>query len=217
MMRGQTQEAFFNRIREALQDRGAPVELPSDLEVARVTPAGADLVTLFMDRAKQVGMRPERVADDRAAAAKVVDIVTAAGSVSAIMPEEDIPARSLIADGLKARNVRLVDVNDRDAAFDADFGITGVTWVVAETGSLCVDSGGAHRRLASLAVPNHIAVVRASQILPDLLDFAARVSPEDLPANMTMISAPSKTADIEMILVEGVHGPKVVHIIVIAS
>lgn len=216
-MRGQTQEAFFARIRESLKDRGAPVELPSDLEVARVTAAGADLVTLFMDRAKQVGMRPEWVADDQAAAAKVVEIVTAAGGANAILPEEDIPARTLIAEGLKARNIRLLDVNDRDAAFDADFGITGVTWAIAETGSLCVDSGGAHRRLASLAVPNHIAVVRTSRILPDLLDFAARVSPDDIPANMTLISAPSKTADIEMILVEGVHGPKVVHIIVIAS
>ncbi|HPD30722.1 MAG TPA: lactate utilization protein [Phycisphaerae bacterium] len=217
MMRGQTREAFFARIRESLTDRGAPVELPSDLEVARVTASGVDLVTLFMDRAQQVGMRPERVVDDRAAAAKVVEIVTAAGRASAILPEEDIPARALIVDGLKGKGVRLMDVNDRDAAFDADFGITGVSCAIAETGSLCVDSGGTHRRLASLAVPHHIALVRAEQIVPDLLDFAARVSKDDIPANMTLISAPSKTADIEMILVEGVHGPKVVHIIVIAS
>jgi L-lactate dehydrogenase complex protein LldG len=217
MMRGQTQEAFFARIQDSLKDRGAPVELPSDLEVARVAPTDADLVTLFMDRAKQVGMRPAQAADDQAAAAMVVDIVTAAGAGSAILPEDDVPARALIADALKAKGVRLLDVNDRDAAFDADFGITGVSCAIAETGSLCVDSGGAHRRLVSLAVPNHIALVRADQVVPDLLDFAARLSPDDMPANMTLISAPSKTADIEMILVEGVHGPKVVYIIVIAS
>ena len=215
MMRGQTQEAFFARIRDSLKDRGAPVDLPSDVEIARVTAAGADPVTLFMERAKQVGMHPEQVADEQAAAAKVVEIVTAAEGSSVILPEDDIPARSLIAEGLAAKGIRFLDVNDRDASFDADFGITGVTCAVAETGSLCIDSGGARRRLASLAVPNHIAIVRADQILPDLLDLAARMSPADLPANRVLISAPSKTADIEMILVEGVHGPRIVHIVVI--
>lgn len=214
-MRGQTQEAFLARIRASLADRGQPVELPPDNEVARVTAAGADLATVFMDRARQVGMRPERVADEPAAADKVAGIVAAAGGNSVIMPEDSIPARSLIAERLEGKGIRLLDVNDRDAAFDADFGITGVTWAVAETGSLCVDSGGARRRLASLAVPNHIAVLTRDQILPDLLDLAARMSPADMPANRVLISAPSKTADIEMILVEGVHGPKVVHIVVI--
>ncbi len=217
MMRGQTQEAFFARIRDSLKDRGAPVELPSDLEIARVAAADGDLVTLFMERAKQVGMHPARVGDDQAAAAMVIDIVLGAGGDTAILPEDDVPARALIADGLKAKGVRLLDVNDRDAAFDADFGITGVSCAIAETGSLGVDSGGARRRLASLAVPNHIAIVRSGQIVADLLDFAACISPGDMPANRTLISAPSKTADIEMILVEGVHGPKVVHVIVIAS
>lgn len=214
MMRGQSQEAFFARLRGSLQDRGQPVDLPADVELARVVPAVADLVALFMERTRQVGMKPERVPDEQAAAAKVAEIIAAADGSTAILPEEDVPARSQIAENLAAKGIRLLDVNDRDVSFDADFGITGVAWAVAETGSLCVESGGAHRLLASLAVPNHIAVVRADQILPDLLDLAAR-TPAEMPANRTLISAPSKTADIEMILVEGVHGPKVVYVVVI--
>jgi len=215
MMRGQTQEAFIARIRESLKNHGQPVELPTDVEIARVAATNVDVVSLFMERTRQIGMHPERVADEQAAADKVIELISAAGGTSVILPEDSIPARSLIAERLEEKGIRLLDVNDRDASFDADFGITGVTWAVAETGSLCVDSGGARRRLASLAVPNHIAVLTEDQILPDLLDLAARTTPADMPANRTLISAPSKTADIEMILVEGVHGPKIVHIVVV--
>lgn len=214
-MRGQTQEAFIARIRESLKNHGQPVELPTDVEIARVAATNVDVVSLFMERTRQIGMHPERVADEQAAADKVIELISAAGGTSVILPEDSIPARSLIAERLEEKGIRLLDVNDRDASFDADFGITGVTWAVAETGSLCVDSGGARRRLASLAVPNHIAVLTEDQILPDLLDLAARTTPADMPANRTLISAPSKTADIEMILVEGVHGPKIVHIVVV--
>jgi L-lactate dehydrogenase complex protein LldG len=213
-MRGQTQEAFFARIVEALKDRGKPVDLPDELEVARVVSADRDLVAVFSERARQVGMHPERVADDQAAVNKVLEIMAAAGAASVILPDEEIPARDLIQARLEETGIRFVDVNDRDASFEADFGITGVTCAIAETGSLCVDSGDGRRRLASLAVPNHIAVLRVQQILPDLLDWAARF-PVEIPANRVLISAPSKTADIEMTLVEGVHGPKVVYIVVI--
>ena len=69
--------------------------------------------------------------------------------------------------------------------------------------------------MASLAVPNYISIVRADQIVPDLLDWTASL-PADLPANQVLISAPSKTADIEMIIITGVHGPGEVHVIIVA-
>ena len=68
--------------------------------------------------------------------------------------------------------------------------------------------------MASLAVPAHIAVLRADQIVPDLLDWGGSLS-SDPPANEVLISAMSKTADIEGILVPGVHGPGIVHVVVI--
>jgi L-lactate dehydrogenase complex protein LldG len=85
---------------------------------------------------------------------------------------------------------------------------------VAETGSICIQSGPRTRRLASLAVVEHIAILKREDIVADLLDWAASLG-ANLPANEVLITGPSKTADIEMNLVMGVHGPKNVHIILI--
>jgi L-lactate dehydrogenase complex protein LldG len=63
-------------------------------------------------------------------------------------------------------------------------------------------------------VPIHIAVVRADQIVADSLDWFAE-DRTDGAASEVLISAPSKTADIELTLVMGVHGPKEEHVIVI--
>ena len=54
---------------------------------------------------------------------------------------------------LEDASVLVRDDHAPDAAFEADIGITGVACAIAETGSMCLDSGGPHRRLASLAVP----------------------------------------------------------------
>ena len=77
MTRGVSQEAFFARIRSALTDRGEPVDLPDDLEVARVVGADENLVDTFTRRATEAGMKVERVADASAVADKVVVSVPA--------------------------------------------------------------------------------------------------------------------------------------------
>jgi L-lactate dehydrogenase complex protein LldG len=61
----------------------------------------------------------------------------------------------------------------------------------------------------------HVAIVEPRQILPDLLDLFERVADEPDRSNLILISGPSKTADIEMNVVTGVHGPNVVQTFVL--
>ncbi|MAE60513.1 MAG: hypothetical protein CMJ49_04050 [Planctomycetaceae bacterium] len=96
------------------------------------------------------------------------------------------------------------------SAYQADAGLTGVHAGLAETGTLICNSDAAHARGASLAPPVHIAVVRRRDILPDMLDYLPRLegmSPAELPSSQAWITGPSKTADIEGVLITGVHGP----------
>lgn len=99
--------------------------------------------------------------------------------------------------------------------------ISGVACAIAESGSLVVLSGAGRGRLASLLAPIHIAVVRTTQIYRGLSEALAAVQQQHGPhlfdkhSNLTLITGPSRTADIELTLTLGVHGPREVHVILI--
>lgn len=104
------------------------------------------------------------------------------------------------------------DWRDRCAA--ADVGLSGAVAALAETGTIIVQSGPDQSRLTTLLPPVHIALLPAARLLPDLFAWTqARQSAP--PANFTLISGPSKTADIEQTLSIGVHGPKRLVVVVV--
>lgn len=208
------QDAFLATIRAALTDRGEPIALPDGHEISRVIGGGGDVVSAFAERVEQAKMYAYRVADEEAMIEQVLALVAAVGGSSVVMPAEAMPGGEQLRSRLQQAGIALLDPDDPDAGFSADVGITGVTSAIAETGSMCLTSGGSHRRLASLAVPVHICIVHAGQIVPDLLDWAAN-QPEALPASEVLVSGPSKTADIELALVMGVHGPREEHVIIL--
>ena len=105
---------------------------------------------------------------------------------------------------------------DRRAFFAADVGISGVDFVVAETGTLVLETRPDQPRSLSLLPPVHVAVAWREQITPDLFDLFTSVKERELPACLSLITGPSKTGDIEQKLVTGVHGPGVVHLVMIA-
>lgn len=89
----------------------------------------------------------------------------------------------------------------------ADVGLSGADAALAETGSVVISSGPRRSRLATLLPPVHVALVSTAQLTSDLFTWTAARRGE-LPANVVLVSGPSKTADIEQVLAIGVHGPK---------
>lgn len=102
-------------------------------------------------------------------------------------------------------------------AFAADLGITSVDWAVAETGTLALCSQRNQGRVVSLLPPVYLAIVEPSQIVPDLFDLFERLEShkQKLPSNISLVTGPSKTGDIELKLTTGVHGPGEVWLLVI--
>lgn len=101
---------------------------------------------------------------------------------------------------------------------DAEVGLTGVDAAAATTGTLIVSTGPGKGRIPTILPPVHIAVVSLSQLLPRLEDWVARERANSLAtirerANVAFISGPSRTGDIEMILVKGVHGPGTLQVV----
>jgi len=96
-------------------------------------------------------------------------------------------------------------------------GVTGAHAALADTGGLVLVSGPGRGRLVSVLPPVHVAVVEERRLRPSLAALL-REEPDllDAGSNVVIVAGPSRTADIEMTLTHGVHGPKHVHVILVA-
>jgi L-lactate dehydrogenase complex protein LldG len=95
----------------------------------------------------------------------------------------------------------------RQAAAQARVGISQVGWAVAATGTLVVDAAQVEQRLVSTLPPIHVAIVASSGLRADLAEVLTQIHPSQT-GYISMITGPSRTADIERVLTIGVHGPE---------
>lgn len=102
----------------------------------------------------------------------------------------------------------------REAAAAAKFGISGMEWALADTGTLAQDATSAEQRLVSTLVKIHVAWVPASGLLPDLASLLRRIDPRKA-RYVALVTGPSRTADIERVLTIGVHGPERLLVLVV--
>ncbi len=121
-----------------------------------------------------------------------------------------------LRDALVGAGMAVEAERDDETLFTADAAVTGVVAAIAETGTIVCVSSATTARGTSLIPPVHVALVNAAQIVPDLFDYFDRLSRDgELPANVNLITGPSKTADIEGILITGVHGPGTLHVVAV--
>jgi len=202
-------DALLARVREAVRAQPVSVaSVPSHAMVRRVSREQSDLASLFATKASAIGMRVTRISDTELDAT-IAKLLENRGKTVVAVRDPALSARAATAAG-----ARLAPNDNDDLLFDCEVGITDVDCAIAESGSLVVSTSGRIRN-AWITPPIHIAIVRAGEILPDLVDlFESRPDALDA-ASTTIITGPSKTADIEGVLVTGVHGPAAVEIVLI--
>ncbi|WP_416955274.1 LutC/YkgG family protein [Nocardioides sp. T5] len=189
-------DEILGRVRAALAEASPAVAVPAAPRV----PDRGDLVALF----------DERVADYRAVVTRcaAADLAAAvagalAGASVVVPPGLDLEIDgAVVDDGLTAAELDRIDAV-----------VTRARVGIAETGTIVLDHAPDQGRRAISLVPDlHVCIVDVSQVVPDVPDAIALLDPA---RPTTWISGPSATSDIELDRVEGVHGPRTLHVLLV--
>jgi L-lactate dehydrogenase complex protein LldG len=213
-------ETVIEKVRRALGRTTTPAQVPAPPEipdtVARLVHSTIGLAELFETRAIKQHMIAEPVSADELVE-KLVGFLRERKCRRVMLSDTELLRKFEVGDQLDEQGfeARYWSGITADGAYDYDAGVTEVDYAVAETGTLVIRHRPEHGRLLSLVPFVHVAVLQPKQIVPDLIDLFETLAKEGVGSGVTMISGPSKTADIEMNTVTGVHGPNVVRVFVL--
>ncbi|MDR7482479.1 MAG: LUD domain-containing protein [Armatimonadota bacterium] len=238
-----SREIVLGRVRAALHAaqptaaHGAPGPAPAAaLPALPRAQSCADPVALFVERGRAVAATVEVCASAEEATARAV-VWLAARQARRIVAWDD-PEVAPIAAHLAAGGLETMAPGAPvEVVAQADAGLTGAAWGIAESASLVLPADARRPRLFSLLPPLHVAVLRADRILPDLPALFERLAagpgagagpaaapagagagvPAPLPSALTFITGPSRSADIGLVPVQGAHGPVEVAVFVLAG
>jgi L-lactate dehydrogenase complex protein LldG len=229
--------AMLARIRTGLGATRAA--LAAEAERAPHTPPGfvhppqEDLAAQFAEELARLEGHAHRCADAEEALETIRSILLGHAAKEAItwnIDQVDLPGLDALLDSL---GVRALDGQIREGGLDRDrqlqelasaqVCISGADLAIAESGTLLLRSGAGRARLASLLAPVHIAVLQAGAIVRGLGAALALLQARHGPdifadsSNLTLISGPSRTGDIEQTLVLGAHGPREIHVVIVGD
>jgi L-lactate dehydrogenase complex protein LldF len=206
---GEARSAILGRVHSALADRPAAVEVPREYR-RRSERSRAQVADLFADRVGEY-----RASVRRARPAELLDTLAELcrerGARRLAIPT-DLP------DEWRPEGVELVPDTGLSAPEldELDGALTGCALAIAETGTIVLDGGpGQGRRALSLVPDYHLCVVSEDQVadlVPEAVELLEPAVRGGRP--LTFVSGPSATSDIELNRVEGVHGPRTLHVVV---
>lgn len=105
-----------------------------------------------------------------------------------------------------------------DAAANSDIGLSTAEWAVAQTGSLVLQSGAGKGRTVTLLPATYVAIVPVDRMLSTTAEAFGKMHAAAIggsPVNLCLHTGPSRSGDIEMSLVQGMHGPGDVHVVLV--
>jgi L-lactate dehydrogenase complex protein LldG len=184
-----------------------------------------ELIEIFSKNLVQETGVVHRVKDYREALEKLSQIAQEEGLRKVMITTDDVIASLNLVDWGKKNNVQVMtpqDFNNRDSYVDAvfqeaDAGITGADFAVAESGTLGLIHNRDRARLVSLAPILHIAIVPVERMVAVYEQAVKNVfgKKENLPSQFCFVTGPSMTADIRGIPFKGMHGPRKVIVILV--
>lgn len=224
-----SRDKILNKLREARKPfPDAPPRPHHYLPVALVDdPSPEGLLKQFSQIIKELNAEIFVVEGDEAACDKVIELLKSHNTTNLLAWDfKHIPVQYLEAaikeSGIAIHYPEMHDEFRRETIetiHQAQVGLTGADVAIAATGTMVVSTEPGKGRLPTVLAPVHIAVITLEQIVPRLEDWLARqraAGSENLwdRANTCFISGPSKTGDIEMEMILGVHGPGIVQVVV---
>ena len=241
---GRSKAEFLESVREALGRSEGPPEqryhrLQEDIPALeagvaelenRLRERRPQLLDRLSDMAGKGGWNVHRVSGAEAAIGRIDSIIGEVGATRVVRSGQSVFEDVPVDTALQWRGIDVLPVvrgtsgtreELRERMREADVGLTGTDYALAETGSLVILPRQGLSRLVSLVPPVHIALVRPEEVLETLhdlfllrrLEFKQRGG--EMGSYLNFITGPSRTADIEMTIVQGVHGPRSVHLVLV--
>jgi len=209
-----SREAVLHKVRTALgRTAGQPLEEPPPTRIGIPEVDLEARIDLFRTRIEALAGKTHRAASAEDARQYVSSVIAGRSAVASnahILQECGITSLPGVESGFTERNEL------RALCATAACGISGADYALADTGTLVMLSSRQEARLISLLPPVYIALVARERLLTgldELLSILPR--PAEQTSSMVLITGPSRTADIEQILVRGVHGPGEIHVVVV--
>jgi len=208
-----SRDKVFSAVRGALGLRGGAPPAPP-LPLIRIPDVPLDQrIRQFCEALQNLNGKTFVAADNQAACGYVAELIAgkeAIASNSPFLAECGVTRLAGVHSGVTARQEL------RDLCARLPVGITSADYALADTGSLVLLSSREEAMMISLLPPVHVAVVPVNRLLTGLDELLAlRPVPSRLSSSMVFITGPSRTADIEQILVRGVHGPGQIHVVLV--
>jgi len=206
-----SRDNILHKIRTALgRGAGQAVADPPPARI-RIPEAAIDArIASMLERVRALAGEAVATADPRTFVANAIAGKTAIASNAPFLAECGVTDLPGVRSGVTDREEL------RELCATADVGITSADYALADTGTLVLLSSPQEARMISLLPPAHIAIVPRARILTGLDElFSVLPNPAESTSSMVLITGPSRTADIEQILVRGVHGPGVLSVVVV--
>jgi len=209
-----SREAVLHKVRTALgRSAGQAIEKPPPVRLP-IPEVGIEArIQSFCERIEALAGKTHRAAstaDAREYVARVIAGRSAVASNAPILRECGITLLPGVRTGITDRNEL------RAVCSTAVCGVSGADYALADTGTLVMLSSRQEARLISLLPPVFMALVARERLLTGLDELLSILPhPAEQTSSMVLITGPSRTADIEQILVRGVHGPGEIHVVVV--